>query len=66
MTTKLGRMKTSLDALLPIMSHNLLIMWPCERRGSLTGGGLISKRLSCHQLVVMHRLNKIQRNTEIS
>ena len=37
MATKLGKMLTSLDGILPIMSHDPLISWPCEIRGSLTG-----------------------------
>ena len=37
--TKLGRMIASLDGLLPIMSHDPLITWPCEIRDSPTGGG---------------------------
>ena len=52
MTTKLGRMITSLDWLLPIMSHDPLITWPCEIRGSLTGGGSAWKCLSRHRLLV--------------
>ena len=39
MANKLGRMIASLDDLLPIMSHDPLITWPCEIRGLLTGGG---------------------------
>ena len=39
MANKLGRMIASLDGLLPIMSHDPLITWPCEIRGLLTGGG---------------------------
>ena len=39
MATKNGRMIASLDGLLPIISHNPLITWSCEIRGSLTGGG---------------------------
>ena len=38
MANKLGRMMTSLYGLLPIMSQDPLITWPCETRGSLTGG----------------------------
>ena len=41
---------TSLDGFLP-MSHDPLIMWPCEIRGLLTGRGSARKRLSCQQLV---------------
>ena len=52
MATKLGKMITSLDGLLPIMSHDPLITWPCEIRGSLTGGGSTRKRLSRQQLLV--------------
>ena len=52
MTTKLGRMIASLDGLLPIMSHDPLIIWPCEIRGSLTGGGSARKYLSRHRLLV--------------
>ena len=44
MGTKLGRMIASLDGLLPIMSHDPLIIWSCERRGSLKGGGSAHKR----------------------
>ena len=46
MTNKLGKVMTSLDGLLPIMSHDPLVTRPCEIRGSLTGGGLARKRLS--------------------
>ena len=53
MATKLGRMISSLDGLLPIMSHDSLITWPCEIRGSLTGGGAARKRLSRHRLLVL-------------
>ena len=52
MATKLGRMIVSLDGLLPIMSHEPLITWPCEIRGSLTGGGSARKRLSRHRLLI--------------
>ena len=52
MATKLGRMIASLDGLLPIMSHDPLITWPCEIRGSLTGGGSARKRLSRQRLLV--------------
>ena len=54
MTTKLGRMIASLDGLLPIMSHDPLITWPCEIRGLLTGGGSARKRLSCHRFLVAY------------
>ena len=53
MATKLGRMIASLDGLLPIMSHDSLITWPCEIRGSLTGGRSARKRLSRHRLLVV-------------
>ena len=52
MATKLGRMIASLDGLLPIMSHEPLITWPCEILGSLTGGGTARKRSSRHRLLV--------------
>ena len=39
MGNKSGKMMTSRDELLPIMSHDPLITWPCKTRGSLTGGG---------------------------
>ena len=52
MATKLGRMIASLDGFLPIMSHDPLITWPCEIRGSLTGGNSAHKRLSRHRLLV--------------
>ena len=52
MATKLDRMIASLDGLLPIMSHDPLIAWPCEIRSSLTGGGPARKRLSHHRLLV--------------
>ena len=48
METKLGKMIASLDGLLPVVSHDPLITWPCEIRGSLTGGGSARKRLSRH------------------
>ena len=38
MATTLGRMKASLDGLIPIMSHDPLITWPWEIPGSLTQG----------------------------
>ena len=47
METKLDRMISSLDGLLPIMPHDPLITWPCEIRVSFTGGGSVRKRLSC-------------------
>ena len=50
MATKLGRMIASLDGLLPIMSHDPLIKWPCEIQVSLTGGGSARKRLGRHRL----------------
>ena len=53
MATKLGRMIASIDRLVPIMSHDLLITWPCEIRGSLIGGSSVHKRLSCHQLLFL-------------
>ena len=53
MATKLGRMIAFLDGLLPIMSHDPLITWSCELRGSLTGGGSPCKRLSRHRLLVI-------------
>ena len=46
--TKLGRMIASLDGILAIMSHDPSITWPCETRGSVTGGGSARKRLSRH------------------
>ena len=52
MATKLDRMIASLDGLLPIMSHDPLITWPCEIGGSLTGGGSVRKRLSRNRLLV--------------
>ena len=50
--TNLRRMIASLDGLLPMMSHDPLITWPCEIWGSLTGGGSACKRLSHHWLLV--------------
>ena len=44
MATKLSR----------IMLHDPLITWPCEIRGSLSGGGgSAHKRLSRHQLLAV-------------
>ena len=44
MATKLSR----------IMLHDPLIKWPCEIRGSLSGGGgSAHKRLSRHQLLAV-------------
>ena len=57
MATKLDRMITSLDGLLPIMLHEPLITWPCEMRGSLTGGGSALKRLSHHRRLVNNLLH---------
>ena len=48
MATKLARMIASLHGLLSIMSHGSFVTWPCEMRGSLTGGGSARKRLSHH------------------
>ena len=53
MTTKLGRMMTYLNGLLPIKSHDPLIMWPCEMGGSLVRGGSAHKLLSCRRLFVL-------------
>ena len=53
MATKLDTMIASLDGLLPIMSHDPFTTWPCEIRGSLTGGGSAQKRLSRHRLLVI-------------
>ena len=39
MTIKLGITIPSLRGLLPIMSHDPLITWPCEKQDSLTRGG---------------------------
>ena len=50
-------MTASLDGLLPIMSHDPLITWPCEMRRSLTGGGSARKRLSHHRLLVNNLLH---------
>ena len=49
LATKLDKMMTPLDGLLPIMSHDPSITRLCEIRSSLTGGGSARKRLSCHQ-----------------
>ena len=53
MANKLGRKMTSLDGLLPIMSNDPLVTWPCEIRGSLTGWGSARKRLSRYRLPVV-------------
>ena len=45
---------TSFNGLLPIMSRNSLITWPCEIRGLLTGRVSARKRLSRHRLVVAY------------
>ena len=52
MAKTLGRMMTLLDRLLHVMSHDPLITWPCEIRGSLTRRGPARKRLSRHRLLV--------------
>ena len=57
MAIKLDRMIASLDGLLPIVSHDPLITWPCEIRGSLTGGGSACKRLSHHRLLLLNSNN---------
>ena len=56
MATKFGRMVASLDGLLPIMSHDSLVTWPCEIRVHFTGGGSARKRLSRHRLLVIYKL----------
>ena len=68
MGTKLGRMITSLDGILPIMSHDPLITWPCEIRGSLTGAGSARKRLCRHRFLVFlkHLSFKLMKNVVIS
>ena len=53
MATKVGRMIASLNGLLPIMSFDPFITWPCEIRGSRIGGGSAHKRLSRHRLIVI-------------
>ena len=50
--TKLGRMMASLDGLLPIISHDPLIMQSYEIWGSLTGGGSKRKCFSPHRHLV--------------
>ena len=56
MTNKLDRIMTSLDGLLPIMSHDPLITWPCEIRGAIIGTSSTCKRLSRHRLLVAFAL----------
>ena len=58
--TKLGRMITSLNGLLPIMLHDPLITWPCEIQGSLIGGGSARKRLTVCRILVFQDFNRIQ------
>ena len=53
MATKIGRIITFLDGLLPIVSHDPLITWPCEIRGSIVGGGSACKRSRRHRLLVI-------------
>ena len=50
--TKLDRMITYLDELLPIKSHDPLITWPCEIGDSVARGGSARKLLSCQRLLV--------------
>ena len=57
MANKLGRIMISLDGLLPIITHDLLIMRPCEIRGLLTWGSSARKRLSRHRLLVINLTN---------
>ena len=52
MATKLGKMMTSLDGILLIMSHDHLITWPCEIRCSLRRGDSARRCLSCQRLLV--------------
>ena len=49
---KLDRILNSLDGLLPIIIHALLIMRPCEMRGSRTWGDSARRRLGRHWLLV--------------
>ena len=52
MASRLGRMIIFFDRLLPIMSHDSLIMWPCEILGSLIVRGSARERLSCYRLLL--------------
>ena len=52
MANKLGRMMTSVDRLLAMMSYGPFITWPCGTRGSLAGGDSSHDRLNYHQLPV--------------
>ena len=56
MATKPGRMKASHNGLLPIMSHDTLITWPCEIRGSFAEGALARKLLNRQRLLVCSTL----------
>ena len=51
-TAKLDKMASFLYWLLHIMSHDSLVTWPYEIRGSFTGRGSPFKQLSFHQLPV--------------
>ena len=64
MANKPGRMMNSLDRLLPIMSHDPLIRWPYETRGSLIGGGSTRKHLSRHRLLIINCAKKKWNSTE--
>ena len=66
MTTKFRRMMTSLDGLLPTMSHYFLITWPCDIQGSFTGGGSASKRVSRHRLLVYSLLERLKYSVYLS
>ena len=66
MATKPGRMMTSFDGLLPVMSHHPLNTCPYEIRGSLTGGGSARKRLSRHRLLVIRFvIQEIQQRSKV-
>ena len=60
MATKLSRMMTSIDGLLPTMSHDSLITWSCKIQGSFTGGGSARKRLSRRRLLVYSLLERLK------
>ena len=58
-STKLERMMTSIDELLPVISHDPLITWPGEIRGLPTGGGSARKHLNHHRLRVPFVLDTV-------
>ena len=62
MATKLDRTMTSLDGLLPMMSHEPLITWPCKIQGSITRGGSAIIREVVTEFLCKNCMDKFHNN----